>query len=210
MVDRAVFFIDGNNWYHSLKEKGIREPGALNYAAVCKKLAGPRHWLETRYYIGRVSQNESPELYAAQRRFFSTIQSQDSRIKVFTGRLERRPYSNTASDELAAYLNSMKVRIDQSVFHDLLMIATKHSKSSVLVEKAVDVMLAVDMAVMAVRDAYDSAYLLSADGDFTPAVEAARTNSRKVFAVSCNTSGQLGKVCSSFIHLKPDWFNDCY
>jgi uncharacterized LabA/DUF88 family protein len=134
----------------------------------------------------------------------------NSRIRVFTGRLERRPYSNAASDELAAYLNSMKVRIDQSVFHDLLMIAAKHSRSSVLVEKAVDVMLAVDMAVMAVRDAYDSAYLLSADGDFTPAVEAARKHSRKVFAVSCNTSGQLGKVCSSFIRLNPDWFNDCY
>ncbi|OPX32401.1 MAG: hypothetical protein B1H09_00355 [Gemmatimonadaceae bacterium 4484_173] len=138
------------------------------------------------------------------------MRRQDSRIRIFTGRLERRPYSNPATAELTAYLNSLSVRIDKSVFHDLTKLAARYDNSTVLVEKAVDVMLAVDIAVMAERNEYDTAYLLSANGDFTPAVEAAITNSKKIFAVSCNTSGQLGKVCSSFIHLKPGWFSDCY
>lgn len=210
MADRAVLFIDGSNWYHSLKENGVKCPGALNYATICSKLVGPRSWLETRYYIGQVSQKEAPKQYADQRRFFSTIKKQDSRIRVFTGRLERRPYSNPASAEITSYLNSLKVRIDRAVFGDLIKIAHKYNRSSVLVEKAVDVMLAVDMAIMAEKNEYDTAYLLSADGDFTPAVNIAAANSKKVFAVSCNTSGQLGKVCSSFIHLKSSWFSDCY
>lgn len=210
MPDRAVLFIDGNNWYHSLKENGISQPGNLNYASICSKLVGPRDWQETRYYIGQVSQKESPAQYAGQRRFFSNIRRQDPRIMIFTGRLERRPYSNPATAELTAYLNSLSVRIDKSVFHDLTKLAARYNNSTVLVEKAVDVMLAVDIAVMAERNEYDTAYLLSADGDFTPAVKAAIANSKKVFAVSCNTSGQLGKVCSSFIHLKPGWFSDCY
>jgi uncharacterized LabA/DUF88 family protein len=210
MSDRAVVLIDGNKWYHSLKENKIGEPGRLNYASICTKLVGPRKWLETRYYIGQVSQKESPELYASQRSFFSKIQAQDTRIKVCTGRLERRPYSNPASSELFAFLQSLRVRIDTSVYHQLVILAEKYSKSTVLVEKAVDVMLAVDMAVMAERDMYDAAYLLSADGDFTPAIIAARAKAKKVYAASCNSSGQLGKVCNSFIHLKPEWFSDCY
>lgn len=97
MSDRAILFIDGNNWYHSLREKGVKKPGSLNYATICSKLVGTRSWVEARYYIGQVSQKEAPKQYASQRRFFSNIRKQDSRITVFTGRLERRPYSNPAS-----------------------------------------------------------------------------------------------------------------
>ena len=78
-----------------------------------------------------------------------------------------------------------------------------------MVEKAVDVMGAVDMVVMAERDEFDAAYLLSADGDFTPAVEAVRLNNKKVYAVSVAVGAQLASVVNSYIRLKPDWFDDC-
>jgi hypothetical protein len=45
-------------------------------------------------------------------------------------------------------------------------------------------MLAVDMVRMAERNEYDTAYLLSADGDFTPAVKAVAEKGKKVFAAS--------------------------
>jgi uncharacterized LabA/DUF88 family protein len=41
-------------------------------------------------------------------------------------------------------------------------------------KKAVDVMLSVDLVLMGHRNEYDAAYLLSAYGDYTPAVEAVR------------------------------------
>jgi hypothetical protein len=53
MPDRAVLFIDGNNWYHSLKENGISQLGNLNYASICSKLVGLQDWQETGYYIGQ-------------------------------------------------------------------------------------------------------------------------------------------------------------
>ena len=53
-------------------------------------------------------------------------------------------------------------------------------ESVVWVEKAVDVQIAVDMIAMAQRGEYDAAYLLSADGDFTPAVEEVLNIGRKV------------------------------
>ena len=53
MPDRAILFIDGNNWYHSLKNGGISQD--LSYKAVSKKLVGPREWVGTRYYVGQLS-----------------------------------------------------------------------------------------------------------------------------------------------------------
>lgn len=61
MAPRAVVFIDGNNWYHSLKNVGVTGSGALDYVKICTKLAGPgRTWIAARYYVGRVNQNEAP------------------------------------------------------------------------------------------------------------------------------------------------------
>lgn len=70
-------------------------------------------------------------------------------------------------------------------------------------------MLAVDMVVMAERNEFDAAYLLSADGDFTPAVKAIRFHNKKVYAASVAPGAQLASVANSYIRLKPDWFDDC-
>ena len=66
------------------------------------------------------------------------------------------------------------------------------------------------MVVAAERDELDAAYLLSADGDFTPAVEAVRAAGKKVYAVSPAHGAQLAASADSFIRLEPGWFGDCY
>ncbi len=81
--------------------------------------------------------------------------------------------------------------------------------ATTFVEKAVDVFLAVDMVVMAERDEYDTAYLLSADGDFTPAVNAVRAHGKKVLAASAASGAKLAASVDTFIRLKPEWFIDC-
>ena len=44
--------------------------------------------------------------------------------------------------------------------------------------------LAVDLVRMADRDEFDVAYLLAADGDYPPAVEAVMASGKKVFAAA--------------------------
>ena len=70
------------------------------------------------------------------------------------------------------------------MFAGLTDIAKRHYDAIVFVEKAVDVMVAIDLVTMAIANAYDAAYLLSADGDYTPAVEAARALGKKIYAAS--------------------------
>ncbi len=56
----------------------------------------------------------------------------------------------------------------------------------------------------------DAAYILSADGDFTPAVQAVRAHGKKVYAVSTLPGAQLASVVNSFVRVPAVWFDDCY
>lgn len=73
----------------------------LDYRAISLKLAGPRAWLETRYYIGRVSQTGNAQLYADQRKFVASLMATDSRISVHFGRLEPRSMHEPVVELLA-------------------------------------------------------------------------------------------------------------
>jgi uncharacterized LabA/DUF88 family protein len=210
MTDRAVIFIDGNNWFHGLCKAAVEDRGRLDYKKISEKLVGPRVWLETRYYIGQINQRDNPTLYAQQRSFLAGLKSTDSRISVHFGRIEPHAASDDAAVELSAYLAKMGAKIDPAVFSELNEIATRHSKATVYVEKAVDVFLAVDLVTMALSDSYDAAYVLSADGDYTPAVQVVRGLKKKVYAASCLSGAQLAGVVHSFIHLQRAWFDDCY
>jgi uncharacterized LabA/DUF88 family protein len=211
MAERAAVFIDGNNWYHSLRGIGMSDLGRLSYPKICTKLAGPaREWVSMRYYVGQVNQAEEAKQYADQRRFISHLEASDPRIRVRLGRLETRFAENAAAAELLTYLGSLTTRIDTGVYKDLIAIGRRHQRVPVKVEKAVDVMLAVEMVAQAERGEYDCAYLLSADGDFTPALEAARALGKKVYASSAAQGARLAAAANSFIRLNSAWFDDCW
>jgi hypothetical protein len=118
MADRAVVFIDGNNWYHSIKDAGVEDLGRLDYRKISQKLLGPREWTATRYYIGQVPQTGDTSLYSAQRRFLALLQATDGRISTHLGRLEERPVDDPAASELLRYLATLQIRIERSVYHD--------------------------------------------------------------------------------------------
>jgi uncharacterized LabA/DUF88 family protein len=207
---RALLFIDGNNWYHSLRDIGLHNVAGLDYAALSRKLVGPSEWLGTRYYIGQVRQVGNTQLYADQRRFLASLRATDRRISCHLGRIEPRTVKSQAAAELLKYLNHLPARLDAGVFHDLLALARRHQRATVMIEKAVDVMLAVDMVVMAERDEFDAAYLLSADGDFTHAVGVVRSAGKRVYVASPSSGAQLASIANAFIRLDQGWFRDCY
>lgn len=208
--NRAVLFIDGNNWYHALKLAGVSRVGQLDYAKIALKVCGPRIWQQTRYYIGRVSQTGNTRLYADQRSFVARFESNDSRNTVHFGRLEQRDAKSEAAAELLEYLGNLKTRVDPQVYKDLVDIGSRHKTTKFMVEKAVDVMLAVDLVVMAERDEFDTAYIFSADGDYTHAVTVVKQQGKKVFAASASAGHQLGAVVDSFIPIDSTWLATCY
>ena len=178
----------------------------MDYVAVSRKLVDPRIWVGARYYIGALKQAHRG--YREQRQFLSRLQNSDPRISVRLGRIEERPQPNELARELLQYLTT--VQLEPEVRLALVNLAARREFVSLLKEKAADVMLAVEMYKLAVEDAYDAAYLLSADGDFTPAVQAVMALGKKVYCVSPTFSAALKKASSAFIPLVKSWFDDCY
>ncbi len=76
------------------------------------------------------------------------------------------------------------------------------------IEKLVDVMLALDIALGAHRDEFDVAALVSADGDFEPAVEEVRAAGKDVinFAFGHRQSFKLRACCTEVRRLKKRHF----
>jgi len=208
--NRAIVFVDGNNFYHGLKQAGAQNQGQLSFAKIARKLLGPRLWKELRYYVGQVKQSDNTTLYAAQRAFIARQRKLDTRISFHMGRLEHRPSRDDAAKKLHAYLTTLKIEIDSNVYEQLMEIAKKHQDTQIMVEKAVDVMLAVDLVVLAERSEYDTAYILSADGDYTHAVSFVRSKGKKVFGVSATPGAQLAAVVDKYIRIDAGWVNDCY
>ena len=163
-AERVAIFIDGSNFYHSLKE--TLGHARVDFAHLVKRLAGDnRQLVRVYYYNAPVNQKEVPEQYARQLRFFDSLRALDY-FELKLGRLARRPDGH-------------------------------------MVEKGVDVKLAVDMVAFAVRDLYDTAVLISADGDFADAIQHVKDMGKHV-EVAYPRGGKLyhlRQVCDRFVPL---------
>lgn len=205
-VDRCVVFIDGNNWYHGLRSLGL-DSGEVDYRRLAEKLLLGRQLRGIRYYVGKVS----GDLLRARRqeRFLAALRQQD--VLVELGRIERN-LMPAGRNPLAVRLRQMLAAERDAVPPGLAEQLEALCAASIpyFVEKQVDVRIAVDMVGMAYRDEYDVAYLLSADGDFVPAVREVQRQRKKVFAASPSKGHQLGNVVDAFIDLPKSWFRGLY
>lgn len=81
-------------------------------------------------------------------------------------------------------------------------------RGATMVEKGVDVMLAVDLVTHAYKDHYDSAIIVSGDADFYPALQAAKDVGKQVevAAFDTNISGEAARVSDLHIKLTKTYF----
>lgn len=208
--EKAVIFIDGNNLYHQMRSELGFSIYDLDFEKFSRKLVMSREWLEARYYIGRVKQEGNKKLYQSQRKFTDRL-SRSEKINCFFGRLETKS-AKGAAVKLEKWLDSLHrrndVNISPAVEHELREIM--ESGKTIWTEKAVDVMIATDMIYMACNNEYDVAYLLSADGDFSPVVEKVRKVGKKVFVASPAYGGEISRAADVFIPLRREYFHDCW
>ncbi|MBN1944995.1 MAG: NYN domain-containing protein [Bradymonadales bacterium] len=208
-MQRAACFFDGNNFYHSLHEHGVVNLGQLRYDCICAKVAQNRTVVYMGYYVGKLAA-DAPH-YGDQRAFFSRLRKQG--LRIVEGRIEKRPAKGELVDSVNSLLTwltkHIKPKLDLPLYNILREQVSKLATSRVWVEKAVDVEVAVDMLVKAVRDEYDVAYLFSADGDYTPAVREVKALGKTVCAVSLSQGHQLAQVVDTYIRLPSSWFDDC-
>lgn len=144
-MKKVCVYIDGSNFYHSLRENCPQLRKRFSFKRFVTKLVGNRELVRTYYYNCPVPKEHDSDHAERQQKFFDSLRFIPY-FEVRYGRLARRPRE----------------------------CAKCHHTSSVLIEKGVDIQIATDMLMGAVRSAYDIAILVSGDGDFQHVVQAVK------------------------------------
>lgn len=109
-----------------------------------------------------------------------------------------------AQQKLFSHLGSAEQKF--SIHTAQLILSGSHFQ-----EKGVDVLLAIDIVIKAVRDEYDIAVLLSSDADFAPALAFARSQGKEAVYLGFEhaRSSSLTKQATRTIILRPDMISQC-
>ncbi|MBI2042972.1 NYN domain-containing protein [Candidatus Pacearchaeota archaeon] len=83
---------------------------------------------------------------------------------------------------------------------------------TIYVVKEDDIHLAVDLVKLAYNDGYDTAILVSSDGDFVPAIKAVQEKGKKVRNIGFKNkfSWHLRQECDSFRQLNKEDLDKCF
>jgi uncharacterized LabA/DUF88 family protein len=171
-AERVYVFIDGGNLYKSMKIH--INWTSINIQKFSEYLCGEnRRLVKICYYNAPVNQNENPLVYKEQQRFFSALRK-TSYLELRLGNLRKREKE---------YLCSK---------------CNEKTTITYFVEKGVDVRLAVDLLQYAFDDQYDTAILVTQDGDFVPAVQEVQRLHKKIENAHFEKS-HLSSVCDKFV-----------
>lgn len=198
MTERVMIFIDGSNFYFSLK-RFARKTSPFNFSRLAELCCGSRKLVRIYYHSAPVHQEHDLEAYEGQRRFFAHLEEEPN-IELVLGRLEDRwlkltyrDYTGLFGEELAKIIYEQKQELSIR-YH---------------VQKAVDTIIAVNMLDFAVNDSYDIAILITGDGDFDKPIEVVKKRNKRVevgffkqyfsdaLRVACNECIYLDQFISS-------------
>ena len=197
-MEKVAIFIDGSNFYHALKDRYSRVQ--IKFDALASALTNRlsnRKLVRVYYYNAAYDQVTQPDAYKRQQRFFSFLR-RTPYLSLVLGRLEQRPidWGNLDDEKRREVEKLLEISLPKYT----------------VVEKGVDVQLAVDMVQLAVSNTYDVAILVSGDGDFAPAVEAVKKLGKHVELgrVEKQPCNRLRDVCDIDVVIDKQMLSDCW
>ena len=140
-------YVDGFNLYYGLKSKGWRRYYWLDIRLLAENLLYPNQILEA--------------------------------VRYFTARITTLPGYEDKSQRQVTYLEALKTRTDLDIYYGQYQIRKRHCKQCKASwitheEKMTDVNIAVQLLGDAHDDLFDTAIIISGDGDLIPPVQAIR------------------------------------
>ena len=178
MNNRAIFFVDANNWYHNLKN-WIR-PGDIDICKVADLIAKEKHLsvAEIRWYVSMPDIKENPLVYQRQRKFLWWLENKG--VNIITRKLQRlstKELRKKREDFIESW--DLCEQCKPIVAESFLDISDHHQK-----EKGIDVWIAIDIVKEAINNNLDCAVLISGDADFVPALNLTKKSGKEVFSCS--------------------------
>lgn len=189
-MERIAIFIDGSNFYHGLKEEV--NSTSLDFSNFFKILTKDKQLTRIYYYNAPCDQFVEPERYNSQQKFFRALKSIPY-LELKLGRLERRVVKLNNELLIKDFGGEIANKIIEKYGANIVT----------YVEKGVDVQIAVDLIKLAYNNVYDTAILISGDGDFAPAIIAVKELGKHVEVAyfKSRKTYHIKQVCDRFIPL---------
>jgi len=184
--ERVMVFVDGGNLYAGVKF-GLKLQKSVDIDGLVKKLVAGRRLARAYYYTTPSPRPNSPEGKGHQR-FLDKLGWVEN-LQVRHGRIVPRTHTIECPKCQASF------------------------EYKVYMQKGVDTRIAVDMVTLAVRDAYDTAILVSGDSDLAEAVNYIREQTNKKVENACVTGKSWAKTlreaADKRIPLTQEYLMDC-
>jgi uncharacterized LabA/DUF88 family protein len=176
-MGRVIVYIDGFNLYHGLRASGWQRYYWLNIQALAQDLTLSTDTLvKTKYFTARL--DKPPDKVKRQTTYIEALETLPSDFEIHFGRYDTHPRT---------------CRKCGYTWPD--------SK-----EKKTDVNIATELLVDAFQDNFDTAYIISADGDICPAIDAVNkvaTGKRIVAAFPPGRSSHdMVAACSAYLKIR--------
>ncbi len=173
---KVIFFIDGFNLYHSLKDSPhLTKYKWLDLYKLCKHFTNSLEQIEGIFYFTALAFWDKSKV-VRQRNFNEALE--DTGIKIVLGKFKKK---------------NKRCRIC-------------HANYETYEEKQTDVNIAINLFNLAVEDKFEKAYILSGDSDLIPAIELIKIKFPKkeiiaVFPIG-RKSEELKYICHNYIRIK--------
>jgi len=203
-LKKSILFIDGSNFYHSLKQG--KQLSLFSYKSFYNALSKEFDVSQVFFYDAMKSQPIEPENYSKQQAFHEKLKKEIPNLVL---RLRKLKYlfANERVEKakkIAGFCKNCKKAVEIFIKEAGL---SKLSK-----EKGIDIMLVADMIKFAYQNRYEVALLATGDADFTPAVELAQALKKEVINVHfyAGSSNELRNACNSHKLIQVDAQGNCY
>jgi len=181
MDNQAVIFIDGNNFYHNLKQMKIK-PSNIDFEKLVNFICNHFNLSlsEVKYYNSVPTLRDGKDLYYSHLKFIDSLKKLP-KFNVKTRKLQVHSTKELLNEkkeliESMDLCSSCKPIVEENILDVIGNVKKK--------EKGVDIMLAVDLVEYATKKKADFFLVFSGDADFIPAMEFVKENKISILSVS--------------------------
>lgn len=201
---KAILFIDGSNFYHSLKQNKLFN--AFSYKSFFEELSKEFDITKAFFYDAMKSQSIEPEQYSRQQAFHERLKKEISLIVIKTRKLKYLPGNERIENakKNTNFCKNCKQKIDNFLSNAGLLKISK--------EKGVDILLVTDIISAVFNNHLEIALLATGDADFVPAVELVKKLKKQVMNLHFykGSSSELRNACNSHKLILVDAKGNCY
>jgi len=197
MIPKAILFIDGSNFYHSLKKQGCLPFDADGFSKLFGRLSRLYNIEKIYFYDAVKNIVRDPTGYSKQQGFHARLLESHPRIVIKTRKL--RYLADVRDSKIKQ--SGKKAGITDSCINKLRSFLMEMDLIKLTKEKGIDVQLVVDAIEEARKGGNIHIIILSGDADFVPAVSLIKTYKVEVINLHpySGSSTELRNACNKHI-----------